>query len=98
MNCCGRQKKSKQRQWRRQKKGTGTSRRARRKWSWRWRWKKHSRGRRVGKEDRQVWQDVHQIQIQEKGAGWRYQGQEGPMRERRELGEGTAPDSRLRAG
>ena len=50
-----------------------------------------------GQAEEQVWQDVHQIQIQERGAGWRYQGQEGRMRERREVGEGTARDRKLRA-
>ena len=48
--------------------------------------------------EEQVWQDMHQIQIQERGAGWRYQGQEGPMREGREVGEVTARDRKLRAG
>ena len=51
-----------------------------------------------GQAEEQVWQDVHQIQIQERGAGWRYQAQEGPMRERREVGESTARDRKLRAG
>ena len=51
-----------------------------------------------GQADEQVWQDVHQIRIQERGAGWRYQGQDGPMRERREVGEGTTRDTKLRAG
>ena len=51
-----------------------------------------------GRTEEQVWQDVHQIQIWERNAGWRYQGQEGPMRERREVGEGTAQDRKLRAG
>ena len=45
-----------------------------------------------------MWQDVHQIQIQERGTGWRYQGQEGPLREIREVGEGIARDRKLRAG
>ena len=48
--------------------------------------------------EEQVWQDVHQIQIQERGAEWWYQGQEGLMRERREVGEGTTRDRKLRAG
>ena len=45
-----------------------------------------------------MWQDVHQIQIQGRGERWWYQGQEGPGRERRELGGGTARDRKLRAG
>ena len=45
-----------------------------------------------GQAKEQVWQDVHQIQIQESGAGWRYQGQEGPMGETREVGEGATHD------
>ena len=53
-------------------------------------------GRQGGQAEESVWQDVHQIQIQEGGAGWWYQGQEGPMRERREIGEGTARDRKLR--
>ena len=57
-----------------------------------------SGGGQGGQADEQVWQDVHQIQIQERGAGWWYQGQEGPMRERREVGEGTARDEKLQAG
>ena len=57
-----------------------------------------SGGRQGGQAEVQVWQDVHQIQIQERGAGWRYQGQEGPMRERTELGEGTSRDRKVRAG
>ena len=40
-------------------------------------------------------QDVQQILIQERGAGRRYQGQEGPMRERREVGDCTARDRKL---
>ena len=51
-----------------------------------------------GQTGEQVWQDVHQIQIQGRSAGWWYQGQEGPMRERREVGEGTARDRKLPAG
>ena len=51
-----------------------------------------------GQTEEQVWQDVHEIQIQGRSAGWWYQGQEGPMRERRELGEGTARDRKLLAG
>ena len=51
-----------------------------------------------GQTEVQVWQDVHQIQIQTRSAGWWYQGQEGPVRERREVGEGTARDRKLRAG
>ena len=54
--------------------------------------------RQGGQTEEQVWQDVHQIQIQERSEGWRYQGQEGPMRERREVGEGTGRDRKLRAG
>ena len=54
-------------------------------------------GRQGGQAEERVWQDVHQIQIQEGGAGWRYEGQEGPMRERREVVEGTARDRKLRA-
>ena len=57
-----------------------------------------SGGGQGGQADEQVWQDVHQLQIQERGTGWRYQGQEGPMRERREVGESTARDRKLRAG
>ena len=45
----------------------------------------------------QVWQDSHQIQIQGRSAGWWYQGQEGPMRQRRKVGEGTARDRKLQA-
>ena len=45
-----------------------------------------------------MWRDVHQIPIQEGGEGWRYQGQEGPGRERRGVGGGTARDRKLRAG
>ena len=48
--------------------------------------------------EERVWRDVHHIQIQEGGEGWRYQGQEGPMRERREVGEGNVRDRKLRAG
>ena len=51
-----------------------------------------------GQTEEQVWQDVHQIQIQGRSAGWWYQGQEGPWRERREVGGGTARDRELRAG
>ena len=51
-----------------------------------------------GQAKGQVWQDWHQIQIQERGTVWRYQGQEGPMMERREAGEGTTRDRKLRAG
>ena len=51
-----------------------------------------------GQAEEQVWQDVQQIQIQERGTGWRYQGQEGPMRWRREVGENTTRDRKLRAG
>ena len=57
-----------------------------------------SGGRQGGQAQERVCQDVHQIQILEGGAGWRYQGQEGLMRERREVGEGTARDRKLRAG
>ena len=45
-----------------------------------------------------MWRDVHQIPIQEGGERWGYQGQEGPGRERRGLGGGTAQDRKLRAG
>ena len=45
-----------------------------------------------------MWRDVHQIPIQEGGKRWRYQGQEGPGRERRGVGGGTARDRKLRAG
>ena len=45
-----------------------------------------------------MWRDVHQIPIQEGGERWRYQGQEGPGRERRGVGGGTARDRKLRAG
>ena len=38
--------------------------------------------------EEQVWQDVHQIQIQGRIERWWYQGQEGPGRERREVGGG----------
>ena len=41
---------------------------------------------------------MHQIQIQERGAGWRFQGQEGPTRERRDVGQGTARDRKVTAG
>ena len=57
-----------------------------------------SGGRQGGQAEEQVWQDVHQIQIQERGAGWCYQGQEVPMRERREVGEGSTRASKLGAG
>ena len=50
-----------------------------------------------GQTEEQVWQDVHQVQTQGRSAGWLYQGQEGPMRERREVGEGKARDRKLRA-
>ena len=42
-----------------------------------------------GRTEEQVWQDVHQIHIQGRGERWWYQGQEGPRRERRELGGGV---------
>ena len=45
-----------------------------------------------------IWRDVHQIPIQEGGERWRYQGQEGPGRERRGVGGRTARDRKLRAG
>ena len=45
-----------------------------------------------------MWRDVHQIPIQEGGERLRYQGQEGPGRERRGVGGGTARDRKLRAG
>ena len=45
-----------------------------------------------------MWRVVHQIPIQEGGERWRYQGQEGPGRERRGVGRGTARDRKLRAG
>ena len=48
-----------------------------------------SGGGQGGQAGEQVWQDVHQIQMQERGAGWRYQGQEGPMRERRRAQSAT---------
>ena len=48
--------------------------------------------------EKHMWQDVHQITIQEGGERWRYQGQEGPRRERRGVGGGTARDRKLRAG
>ena len=53
-----------------------------------------------GRERREehMWRDVHQIPIQEGGERWRYQGQEGPGRERRGVGGGTARDRKLRAG
>ena len=57
-----------------------------------------SGGGQWGQAEERVWQDVHQIQMQEGCTGWRYQGQEGPMRERRELGEGTVRDRNLEAG
>ena len=98
MSCCGDQKR---RKWRGQVKGMGARWQTLRRWSWRWNWKQTARGRDVGKRDRprsdRVWQDVHQVQIQEGGGGWRYQGQEGPIRERREVGEGTVRDTKLRA-
>ena len=56
------------------------------------------RGEQGGQTEEQVWQDVHQIQIQGRGERWWYQGQEGPGRERREVGWGTARDRKLRAG
>ena len=45
-----------------------------------------------------MWRDLHQIPIQEGGERWRYQGQEGPGRERRGVGRGTARDRKLLAG
>ena len=45
-----------------------------------------------------MWQDVHQIQVQGRSERWWYQGQEGPRRERRRVGAGTARDRKLRAG
>ena len=51
-----------------------------------------------GRTEEQVWQDMHQIQIQGRGERWWYQAQEGPGRERREVGGGTARDRKLRAG
>ena len=45
-----------------------------------------------------MWRDVQQIPIQEGGESRRYQGQEGPRRERRGVGGGTARDRKLRAG
>ena len=45
-----------------------------------------------------MWRDVHQIPIQEGGERWRYQGREGPGRERRGVRGGTARDRKLRAG
>ena len=42
--------------------------------------------------------DVEQIPIQEVGERWRYQGHEGPGRERRGVGGGTARARKLRAG
>ena len=44
-----------------------------------------------GRTEEQVWQDVHQIQIQGRAQRWWYQGQEGPGRERREVGGGYRP-------
>ena len=57
-----------------------------------------SGGGQRGQDEEQVWQDEHRIHIQERGAGWRYQGQEGPTRDMREVGEGTTRDRKLRAG
>ena len=48
--------------------------------------------------EEQMWQDVHQIPIQEGGERWWYQEQEGPGRERRKVGGGTARDRKLWAG
>ena len=42
-----------------------------------------------GRTEEQVWQDVHQIQIQGRVERWWYQGREGPGRERREVGGGV---------
>ena len=42
-----------------------------------------------GRTEEQVWEEVHQIQIQGSGEGWWYQGQEGPGRERRGVGGGV---------
>ena len=39
--------------------------------------------------EEQVWQDVHQIQIEGRSEIWWYQGQEGPGRERRGVGGGV---------
>ena len=57
-----------------------------------------SGSRQRGHAQEQVRQDVHHIQILERGPGRRYQGQEDPMREMREVGEGTTCDRKLRAG
>ena len=48
--------------------------------------------------EEQVWQDVHQIQIQGRAESWWYQEQEGPGKERGGLGGDTARDRKLRAG
>ena len=45
-----------------------------------------------------MWRDVHQIPIQEGDERWRYQGQEGPGRNRRGVGGGTARDRKPRTG
>ena len=57
-------------------------------------------GEKGGHTEEQVWQDVHQIQIRGRSERWWYQGQEGPGRERREVGGGggTERDKKLRAG
>ena len=51
-----------------------------------------------GRTEEQVWQDVHQIQIQGRGERWWYQGQEILGGRGGELGGGTARDRKLRAG
>ena len=57
-----------------------------------------TRGRPGGQDNERVWQDQQQVQIQREGAGWRYQGQECPVRERREVGEGSTRDGRQGVG
>ena len=56
------------------------------------------RGRPGGQDDERLWHDVQQGQIQRGGTGWRYQGQQWSVQERREVGEGSTRDKRQRAG
>ena len=50
------------------------------------------RGRQGGQTEERVWQEVQQVRIQGGGAGRRYQGQEFPVRERRQVEESNAHD------
>ena len=57
-----------------------------------------TRGRPGGQDEERVWQEVQQVQIQGGGTGWQYQGHASPVRERREVGKGSARDRRQRPG